>query len=533
MKSFIGIFLWAIMLTVAVGSRAENYYLGDISRLHGNMKKVEIDMLENVCFSGGDTLFIGSKTEIPGSLKFKNIFPSDRLFVITSYNRNKPATINAKGENEAVLLENCGNIKIDNLKIIADGYFNEKDPEKRKMRCGILVQYNKKGSYSNILIENINIKDVFYENKGFVRKASEVRTANGTQAYGWGIRVINNHPEAILSGVSIRNCDISNVSHTGIKFSALKWNIKNVDIYGNDVYMTGGPGIQMSGVYCANVHYNNINKSGSDDDTRKWGRGSGYWCWGSKYIVLEHNKLMNANGPGDSSGAHIDYNCSDVIYQYNFSYNNAGGFCEILGNNYNCVYRYNISVNDGWRMKGHKGAFHEGKVLWMSGYVGEKKRRGPFNSYVYNNTIVVSDYEDIRIAIGNTTDGLLIANNIFCFKNSKSVMGDQFNPEKKVKGLKAEHIEFKNNLFLSAQTWNKGIPVQPSDFIYGNPDFANLGGCAIEDYIPRNVELIKNKGIHIDQLPTDTAGVWMGLNMHYDILGKKIDGKPDLGAVEL
>ena len=26
-----------------------------------------------------------------------------------------------------------------------------------------------------------------------------------------------------------------------------------------------------------------------------------------------------------------------------------GGFCEILGDNINCGYRYNISVNDGYR----------------------------------------------------------------------------------------------------------------------------------------------------------------------------------------
>ena len=31
------------------------------------------------------------------------------------------------------------------------------------------------------------------------------------------------------------------------------------------------------------------------------------------------------------------------------SYNNEGGFAEILGDNINCGYRYNISVNDGYR----------------------------------------------------------------------------------------------------------------------------------------------------------------------------------------
>ena len=76
--------------------------------------------------------------------------------------------------------------------------------------------------------------------------------------------------------------------------------------------------------------------------------------------------------------AYIDFNCSDVIIQYNYSANNVGGFCEILGNNYNCAYRYNISVNDGHRMKGQNGAFQQGKTLWLSGFVGKgNERNGP------------------------------------------------------------------------------------------------------------------------------------------------------------
>ena len=37
------------------------------------------------------------------------------------------------------------------------------------------------------------------------------------------------------------------------------------------------------------------------------------------------------------------------MFQYNYSYNNEGGFAEVLGDNINCGYRYNISVNDGYR----------------------------------------------------------------------------------------------------------------------------------------------------------------------------------------
>ena len=109
-----------------------------------------------------------------------------------------------------------------------------------------------------------------------------------------------------------------------------------------------------------------VHSSGSNDDSRKWGRGSGLWTWGSSDIIIEHNHFLHANGPADSAGCHIDFNCSNVVVQYNFSAYNAGGFCEILGNNYNCAYRYNISVNDGHRVKGENRAFQEGKTFWLS-----------------------------------------------------------------------------------------------------------------------------------------------------------------------
>ena len=73
------------------------------------------------------------------------------------------------------------------------------------------------------------------------------------------------------------------------------------------------------------------------------------WPFDCKNVIIQHNKFLNARGPMDSYGAHIDYGNENVVIQYNYSYNNEGGFAEILGDNINCGYRYNISVNDGYR----------------------------------------------------------------------------------------------------------------------------------------------------------------------------------------
>jgi hypothetical protein len=306
-----------------------------------------------------------------------------------------------------------------------------------------------------------------------------------------------------------------------------------MEIANNKVTNVGGPGIQMSGVYKGLVRENIVNGSGSNNDSRNWARGSGLWTWGTSDVVIEKNQFLNANGPGDSAGAHIDYNCYNIIMQYNLSVNNAGGFCEILGNNHNCAYRYNVSINDGWRIKKKDGAFQEGKIFWLSGYIGKDKPYGPLNSYFYNNTIYVKKDIEAKIAVAKTSDGICIVNNIFVIEGASSeVQGDQYVPDKKGNSP-VKDVIFENNLYLNENNWPKTVLIQDNSPLYGNPGFVNAGGLNIADYIPTNTDLIKNKGIDIPTIPGDTIGLMPGLKVERDILGNKIFGKPDMGAIEI
>jgi hypothetical protein len=251
-------------------------------------------------------------------------------------------------------------------------------------------------------------------------------------------------------------------------------------------------------------------------------------------VVIEKSRFVNANGPGDSAGVHIDFNCRNVIVQYNLSANNAGGFCEILGNNYNCAYRYNVSVNDGHRVKGSSGAFQEGKMFWLSGYTGDKSRRsGPFNTYFYNNTIYVSEDIVAKIAVAPTARGVLIANNIFCIMGrSESVLGDQNKADSDLAGP-FQNVVFQNNLFLRRDNWPSDLLLQDQAPLIGEPGFQKAGGQTLESYVPSNSKLVKNRGVEITPLPGDTVGLAGGLRMERDILGRPIVGNPDLGAIEM
>ena len=289
----------------------------------------------------------------------------------------------------------------------------------------------------------------------------------------------------------------------------------------------------FNSTYNLHAYSNDINFSGSPDDSRKWGRGSGLWTWGSTLGLIEKNKFQNANGPADSAGCHIDFNCKDIVVQYNLSKNNAGGFVEILGNNYNCSYRYNVSINDGYRIKGKGNNFQEGKSFWLSGFVGNgNERHGPYNSYVYNNTIYVNEDIVSKIAVDKNSKGVLVANNIFYYKGETAmVLGDQYKPDTGGDGS-IENVFFENNLFLKDH-WPKEVLIQPSKSVIGDPFFKNAGGELISDYFPLNIDLIKDKGIDITNIVNDSIGLRIGLKVDMDILGNPIKNMPDLGAIEI
>lgn len=69
--------------------------------------------------------------------------------------------------------------------------------------------------------------------------------------------------------------------------------------------------------------------------------------------------------------------------------------------------------------------------------------------------------------------------------------------------------------------------------MFGNAAFLNLGGFSIEDYTPKNRDLIQNKGVLINTIPSDDFGLYIGLEVKQDILGNPIVGLPDLGAIEI
>jgi hypothetical protein len=393
----------------------------------------------------------------------------------------------------------------------------------------VLVLNTKAGNNRDIHLSDLSVSNIYFYDPGY-----NASGAGESDANGFGIRFYNQIANATLKQVSVKNCNITNVGHTGIKINGGSGNyIDSIEVSNNVITQVGGPGMQISTSRYAHFAYNKVDNSGSSIDTRMWHRGSGLWTWGVFDVLIEHNSFTNANGPADSAGAHIDFNCTNVVMQYNFSANNAGGFIEILGNNHNCCYRYNVSVNDGWRVKGVNGAFQEGKTLWLSGYVGSATSNGPYNTYIYNNTIYVQSTMISKYSLESTAKGLLIANNIFhIIGSSASVLGDQTSTSTHVKTDEGD-VFFRNNIFLNTTNWPGAEKIDDAAPFYGDVNFTNAGGMKIEDYIPLNLHLVKGKGVSIPYLPGDAIGLKIGLKVTADILGNPVGNVLDMGAIAL
>ena len=202
-----------------------------------------------------------------------------------------------------------------------------------------------------------------------------------------------------ISNVKVINSTISETGHYGFWIKSLGLNgidsVKNNQILVENCVFehTGGSGFVPNKSKNVLVQDCIFNHTGSSINNRMWKRGSGMWPFDCKNVVAQHNKFMNAHGPMDSYGSHIDYGNENVVFQYNYSYNNEGGFAEILGDNVNCGYRYNISVNDGYREDPNGTPWDKkGKIFWVSNFCGQNPIRCPsIGTFIYNNTIFVND----------------------------------------------------------------------------------------------------------------------------------------------
>ena len=277
-----------------------------------------------------------------------------------------------------------------------------------------------------------------------------------------------------ISNVKVNNTTITKTGHYGFWIKSLGLNgidsIKNKQILIEDCVFenTGGSGFVSNKSENVIVQNCIFNYTGSSIDDRMWKRGSGMWPFDCKNVVAQHNKFMNACGPMDSYGAHIDYGNENVVFQYNYSYNNEGGFVEILGDNVNCGYRYNISVNDGYREDPNGTPWNKkGKIFWISNYCGNNTVRCPsVGTFIYNNTIYLNETLNPEIYFWPNIGDVYIYNNLIEVSQNGEIIATLIEND-------LNELYISHNLFYNSSRIDLDSDLENNAF-YENPMLLNL-----------------------------------------------------------
>ena len=359
--------------------------------------------------------------------------------VFSSYDEGEKPILDGNGHLSAVNIINSGYLHFSNIEIKNDGGPAQPgDPE--ELRYGIYLENTKNDGtvYNHYRFNNLIFKNIYPT----VNVTDDDQTGINAHAINmsgsWG----DDENPSRFRDMIIENCIFNRTARHATVFKA----VDSLTIRNNLFEHVGGAGMVI-GNNCTNilVENNTTNYTGSSIDSRMAGRGSGIWCFRSKNLTVQHNRFMHARGIKDSYGMHIDIGNRNVVYQYNYSEDNEGGFVEILGANNNVGYRYNLSVGDGWRTRGNQ----HGKIFWISGWSGDPNNpTGSDSVFVYNNSIYVRDSIAPDIKIVAVTKNTRFYNNIVNVAN-------QFGSVQ-IENASSQN-DFNNNI------WFGNIPVTDQD----------------------------------------------------------------------
>ena len=388
-----------------------------------------IEKLNSMVFSAGDSIYFKSGDYWEGMFWLKGSGTAMQPIVVDVYGGSDRPIINGYGYQSCILIYNDEHIQLNGLELFNS--FSHLDPSGVVKRLtGFGGAANSWGSGKNVRfgvkvvattqdLEGFSFDDLYIHH---IYPTPEV-VENIHLGYGIKLETQSDTTAGLrntISDASITHTTITETGHYGFWIKSVGLNgidsVKNNQILvENCVFeFTGGSGFVPNKSQNVLVQNNIFNHTGSDIDSRMWKRGSCMWPFDCKNVIAQHNKFMNAHGPMDSYGSHIDYGNENVVFQYNYSYNNEGGFAEVLGDNINCGYRYNISVNDGYREDPNGVPWNKkGKIFWVSNYCGSNTVRCPsVGTFIYNNTVFVNDTLNPEIYFWPNVGDVHVYNNL-------------------------------------------------------------------------------------------------------------------------
>lgn len=414
----------------------------------------------------GDTIFFRAGETFLGQLRLINESGDPGLpIVITRYGAGVRPIIDGDGHLASIHLENSGQVHLSELEIKNDGG-PSKPGTSVKLRYGLfLVNTFTDGTtfdhfrFTNLAFRNIYSTQQINDNDRTGVNAHAIKTSNPGFNPVHSIR---------FRDMLVEDCFFTRTGRHAVVIAATD----ELTLRNNLFQHIGGAGMVMAAHSRNILVENNItDHTGSNIDPRMAARGSGLWAYRTTNLTVQNNRFMHARGIKDSYGMHIDIGNRNVVYQYNYSEDNEGGFVEILGGNKNVGYRYNVSVGDGWRMRGPQ----LGRIFWVGGWSGTVNQPAASDSvFIYNNSVYVRDSIAPRIWIEAITKNTRIYNNIVYVANEFS--------EVFIKN-DATLNDFSHNIWFGniANRDTDGEAYQGANASYADPSYENIPASDWED----------------------------------------------------
>jgi len=426
--------------------------------------------LSNKKLSPGDSIFFKSGDSFVGQLIVNGSGSENNPIVFSSYDSGlKPIISGSVGSNgggdfqQAIYIKNHDNMVFDNLEIQNDRTVSRNDIDDSDS-FGIYVHNTSNQIMSNFIFKNMTFKNVYA-----IKQVDPANQEAFNQFEVAGLRFFSDWNKSNIDNVLVEKSLFTDLQRFGVHIKHSIGNNSEDNRHTNFVFRNnefkqiGGTCILPARVRNCLIENNIFNQPGAKTNSRMIGRGSAVWNWYSINTVIQNNQAISIRGILDSHGIHVDHGNENTFIQYNYMEDCEGGFVEILGGNETAVYRFNISVNDGWRK--NPNWENSNHTIWLNDKIGGNDGYKSNNSFIYNNTVVINrPIDPYSTAIDIKGNNTRIFNNIFYSINGSNIGGKQMN-------INDNNLSMSNNLFFGAiNSKFKDLDNQP---ITGNPNFYN------------------------------------------------------------
>ena len=443
--------IFVLLLSFSLCAQNQYYLSSSTGNDNNNGSQTQpwktLSKLSNTTLGPGDTVYFKKGDTFRGHYVVNGSGTEGNPITFTSYGSGNQPIISGSSHDdgggdyrEAILVTNHDNMVFDGLEI-------QNHRTISRSGVGDLVSFGIRieVSDSNVDLNNFSFRNMTFKNVYALYwvDPADQNAFNDFEVSGltfistWG---------GIINNVIVEDSYFTDLQRIGvhIKNTMGKTSTKrntNFVFRNNEFFQIGGTCVLPIRTENCLIENNIFNQPGAKTNDKMIGRGSAVWNWYSINTIVQYNQAVNAKGILDSHGIHVDHSNVDTFIQYNYMQDCEGGFVEILGGNQRAVYRFNISVNDGWRV--NPNWVNSDHTIWLNDKIGGQSGHPSYDSYIYNNTVVInkSGNDAFDTAIDINGQNTRIYNNIFYAVNGSGIGNQQGN-------YSDPNLMMTNNLFF-------------------------------------------------------------------------------------